>query len=77
MTDEFPTPLVIAIMLLACIAISFLAFLAFTGQLKGRDWEQLCRNRADKYELVYIDTVSSTKCWALQPSGDLINLWQE
>ncbi len=63
-------PLVVAIMILVGLAISSFTFLA-------RDWEQFCRNRVDKYELVYVDTVGSSKCWALQPSGDLINLWQE
>ncbi len=77
MTDEFPTLMSSATVLLFGIVISAFIFMAVTEQFKGRDWEQLCRNRADKYGLVYIDTVSNTKCWTLQPSGDLINLWQE
>ena len=75
--DPLPLPVISAIGLLCGIVISTFVFLALTGQLKSRDWEQVCRNRADKYGLVYVDNIGSTRCWVLQPSGDLINLWQE
>lgn len=41
----------------------------------GKDWEQLCRDQAELYNVTYIDNIGSSKCWVRQRSGDLIDLW--